>query len=340
MHRKFVFYVAVCGGMTLSRAIRRAPLHAALALLATLGFAAAARADIGAAPVTFKVDSNAPLGSGGGSASSPDILTAGRLYAITVSGTYAPESAQQWSAFTRCGSPEPAPAEASPGQVSRPAGRDAFSRFATVVAPGGSCPQLPAPNNRFQFDFHTGNTYVLTPMNVPANSTAPRSDHTYVYVVRGQGKPFSALIADSAPSDNDGVLTVSTRLATASDCFGNASCLAIYAQSGQSGGSPIGPSATTTTGSTTQAAKCSKRPKHGLVVRFRRSSRFVSATLLVKGKHARRLKIAKRDRHRGSIRVRRLPRSAFTIVVRGRRHGHKRVVVIARRHVRVACAKK
>src|SRR5690348_1326316 len=121
MHRKFVSHVAVFGGMTLPRAIRRVPLHAALALLATLGFAASARADIGAGAVTFKVDSNAPSGSAGGSATSPDILTAGRLYAITVSGTYAPEPAQQWSAFKRCGTPEPAPAEASPGQNSRPA---------------------------------------------------------------------------------------------------------------------------------------------------------------------------------------------------------------------------
>jgi hypothetical protein len=330
--------------MTLPCALRRAPLHAALALLATLGFAASARADIGAAPVTFTVDSHADSGSGGGSATSPDILTAGRLYAITVSGTYAPESATLWSAptSTQCGSPEAAPTEGSEDQPTRKASRDAFSRFATVVAPGGSCPTLPARNQRFQFDFRTGDLFVLQPMNVPAGSAAPRADHRYVFVARGQGTPVTTLISDSNPNDNDGVLTVSVRLATASDCFGNAACLAIYAQSGSAaGGSQPGPSVTTTTPSGSgHAAKCSKRPRHGLVVHFRRTSRFVSARILVKGKHARRLKIAKRDRHHGSIRVRKLPRAAFTIVVRGRRHGHKRVVVIARRHVRVACARK
>jgi hypothetical protein len=346
--RKFALPGGVAAYMSPSRGSRRLLLRGTLTVLATLGLAASARADIGADTVALKLDSHAPAGSSS-SVTTPDVLTAGRLYAVTVSGTYTAEAANAWSptsSYRRCGTPdEGGPAEPSVGQPPRPAAIDAFSTFAAVVASGAPCPPLPARNGAFQFDLGTGSRYLLTPLNVASDSAAPRADHTYVYVVRGQGHALETLVDDVNPRDNDGVLSVGVRLATAADCYGNATCLAQYAQStsgsGTAPGSQIGPSGTATspsTGSTPKRAKCSTRPKHGIVVHFRRTSAFVSATiLLAHHKHSKRVHIARRDRHHGWIRLRRAPRSAFTVRVRGHRRGSRRTVLIAKRRVLVAC---
>jgi hypothetical protein len=164
---------------------------------------------------TLSLDTHSagPSGSGG-AVSTDDVLQAGKLYVITVSGTYSKWTADSWT--SSCGSPDPQPATPSPGVTNGPVGLDAETVFATKHSPGETCLTLPLHSNGMLMRVAQGSFQHLEPYT--GQATSPASDHTYRYAVTGSGISASFKIADRPVDDDYGVLGVQVRTAQASDC--------------------------------------------------------------------------------------------------------------------------
>src|SRR3954453_8898647 len=194
-----------------------------------LTWAPRAHADI-TAPVTVNLDTleNAKDGAAG-PVSTPDVLTAGRFYGIEVSGTFTTYLNKIWQRsnahFGICGTALGSlsgPVFPSPGGATgTPAGQDAEGIFSRPwFLP---CPHpLPKQYGAFKVDLGSGFAHPAA-NNMP--SSAPHANHTYVYLVQGQGAVARFEQVDTPTGDNDGILQVTVRPATASDCNGNSQCL-------------------------------------------------------------------------------------------------------------------
>ena len=135
-----------------------------------------------------------------------DTLTLGRLYTVTVQGTYSPWTAMlmstPWWPYKVCGAPEDAPMFPSPGVTNGRVGSDAASIFAQALRYGcGTKLEQPWTSYKLLLNF-AGALQAIPP------TTSDPASHTYTYAVLGEGLPLQALISDSNYKDNYGQLLV------------------------------------------------------------------------------------------------------------------------------------
>lgn len=167
----------------------------------------------------------------GSAAAAGPVSTAGSLvtgahYYVTVAGTMSIWGATQWSASgTQCGASEELPMFPSPGTVNGPTGWDAETVFA--VPPGVnfynfSCLSSQIP---FQSTVHSPGGFQLSVSGVDGFShvaplggerSTPTANHTYTYVVTGDGQPASFRFVDEPVSDDYGVFMI--KVLTAAEC--------------------------------------------------------------------------------------------------------------------------
>jgi hypothetical protein len=200
---------------------------AALVALFALFTAMPARADAAlTSPQTLYLDTYRAADAGSSEAvPTSETLAGGKYYVATVSGTFSAFIPRLMSdglaPFALCGTAEASATLPSPGRPESRVGQDAEMVFGRPSP--GPCPSLPAAYSSFQVDTASGFAH---PQAAGGPYTAPRSDHTYDYLLRGENAPAAFRQVDTYTRDNFGVLTITVRPATASDCAGNAACAA------------------------------------------------------------------------------------------------------------------
>ncbi|HEX2084876.1 MAG TPA: hypothetical protein VHF89_04270 [Solirubrobacteraceae bacterium] len=197
---------------------RRSPV-AVLAAAALASLAAPAQADL-TGTEELALDSYAAVDTPP-TVGTSDVLSAGRYYVATVSGTFTYFSRSRWQRGTpHCGSPDPAPLDPSPGRPFAPAGDDAELSFG-APRENNKCPNLPAHSSGVRID--TGDDFKdLDPRDGPV--TTPAQDHTYRYLLRGAGRAARFRILDTGFGDNSGILSISVRPALRADCGNDGAC--------------------------------------------------------------------------------------------------------------------
>lgn len=139
-------------------------------------------------------------------------LDSRQTYLVTVDGTFSIWPAPDWGPppIVICGTPERTPQSPSPGVTNGWVGLDAEIDFSVPLAAGGDCASLPAQGyprhpGRFRIDLGSGFSH-LEPLGGAPTDPAP--GHRYRYMVQGQDSPIRFAWADSAASDNYGVLEI------------------------------------------------------------------------------------------------------------------------------------
>jgi hypothetical protein len=312
-----------------------ATIAAALAALLALG-APAAMADITAPEQLLMDTQHAPNTGFAGPVSTSDILTAGRYYGIQAQGTYSAFLPNVWARANTlprivCGAPEALPTLPSPGRATALAGQDVEVIFARPwFAP---CPHaLPATlAPLFQMDTGSGFSHVV-PNGGPF--TTPQPNHSYTYLVRGQGAIASFRIGDSNTVDNNGILQIAVRPATVSDCAGNTDCLSqVQPQTASS-------AAANTTLTLPSNKSCVSRRRFTLHVVTHRKDPVTRATILLNGKA---LKVLRKRGH-GLLRLsavvdlRKRPLLTLRILITARTR--KGRIIVGRRTYHTCAAKR
>jgi hypothetical protein len=313
---------------------RIASRRAAVAALAVgLGLAAglppAASAAI-TSPTTVFLDTFESVNDGAaGPVATADVLAPGQFYGVEVSGTFSTFNEEIWnrrtSYFGICGIAATDAALPSPGRPATPAGQDAEIVFARPWF--FPCRTTPYRYRSFQMD--TGSGFGHPGANGVSSAT-PDPSHTYVYLVRGEGQVARFQQMDTQTRDNYGVLSITVRPATASDCAGNAECL---------GAAVPASAASTAAVPTVQSRTCVSRRRFRIRVVSRRRDPVVAATVRVNNKRVRvrRLRIRGVSRLTASVDLRRLPRNRFSVLITARRRSGK---VVAGKRTYRTCTKK
>ncbi|RZS91843.1 hypothetical protein EV189_1095 [Motilibacter rhizosphaerae] len=207
------------------------------ARLAAAALVALVTAPLAPVPATAAVSRPAPHAealvldpAAGGDTTAPRVAASTRgvwpagTYAVVVArGTFGRWAAANWRRGVRCGHPEPSaiyPSTLLPTAVYHEqgyVGQDPEVLFAEPNACIASEGALPRPVDHFRIDAGSGSVH---PAAVGGPYTAPRADHTYAYVVRGQGARLHFRIADDFALDNYGLLSILVRPAVRSDCAG------------------------------------------------------------------------------------------------------------------------
>lgn len=233
-----------------------------------------------------------------GPATTGEALANGGYYVAQATGTfsrYLPRLMRNEAlpGIRRCGTPEPAPLIPSPGKPDTPVGIDpewAFSYVVNDLGPG-SCPS-PVIRPIGAFEINTGNGFVRIPAT--NRGTGPRSDHSYTYLLQGIGRPVSFRYLDNPLADNNGVIAITVRPATAADCGADAACLASIASGATPTPTPApAPSSASSANAAAQAIFAGSAPRANACVsrrQFRirlvdhKRDPIVAATVRVNGK--------------------------------------------------------
>lgn len=281
-------------------------------LVALLAAAPAAHADL-VRPETLLLDSYSPARFGfSGPVGTTEPLTAGVTYAAEVRGTYSRYESALMAGGSKdhllCGSPEGGPQTPSPGRPPSRVGVDAEFLFARA-AQGVCTANLPAPF--FQADIGLG--YVHPRAN-GAPFARPARGHAYVYLLQGRGALANFRITDSTTTDNNGVLVITVRPATAADLAGAEPDQDLSADDGTEPGPEdliAGP---------VQRRQCVSRRRFTIRLRSTRKDPIRAATVRLNGR------IVKVTSQRFKGRLRRVS----TIDLRGLPGGRARVDITAR----------
>lgn len=133
--------------------------------------------------------------------SSTEPLKSGKLYRITMQGTYS-----VWRSISQTGphsgQPEPAPMWPSEGKANHQVGLD--PEFLFAWPPGSSASRKTEPSPRrasaIQMSLDGGESWAHPPCSEPFNAT----DHKYNYDVTGEGHPLQIRFVDRPYGDNYG----------------------------------------------------------------------------------------------------------------------------------------
>jgi hypothetical protein len=142
-------------------------------------------------------------------------LAQGTLYVVTVRGTWSAWLPTHWSGKSfparRCGSPESTPLFPSAvGPGTGPVGQDAETMFAEVEH--SSC-RNPLPREYYGFQMNLGGGFVHYEPYTGATRT-PSADHSYTYVLLGEGSRIRFEERDSQTRDNYGEYHITVTLGT------------------------------------------------------------------------------------------------------------------------------
>ena len=131
-------------------------------------------------------------------ATSKKVLTAGRIYRATVTGTVS-----NWNLILDHGSPEPDAMfpTSSAGRESTQVGIDAGTLFAWPT----KFPHTAGSSSALTFDTGSG-AKRLVPDGGPY--TTPQPGHSYTFTITGEGGPLTVRWADSPLTDNYGAFSV------------------------------------------------------------------------------------------------------------------------------------
>lgn len=286
-------------------------LPISLVLATCFGVPSAAQADL-TQPETLLLDSFSATTSGfSGPVSTSEPLTAGVVYAAEVRGTfsrYVPRLMAGSSAdHLLCGAPEAEPQTPSPGRPVSRVGVDAEFLFARV-----NQTQCTAGKPAGFFQANTGSGFAHPTAN-GAPFSAAAAGHAYTYLLQGQGAPASFRITDSETRDNNGVLTIIVRPASAVDTAGVTPSQTAAAATGTTAGAGdliAGPT----------RKSCVSRRKFRIRIRSTKADPIRSATVRVNGKTVQVV----------SAKVNGRVRRVSTIDLRGLPAGRARVEITAR----------
>jgi len=150
-----------------------------------------------------------------GPVSSVGTLAANTLYVVKVQGTWSAWAPILWTGTLYpaivCGTPEAAPMFPSPaGYQTGPVGVDAETIWAGIER--YSCTKVP-PSEYTGFQMNLGNGFFHYEPYTGATNT-PSADHSYTYVLMGQGAPISFEQVDNPTSDNYGEYHITVTLGT------------------------------------------------------------------------------------------------------------------------------
>ena len=138
------------------------------------------------------------------------VLNEGQKYQITMSGTYSLWGPQQWTDRGVCirGRSEPGPMFPSPYKKNGRVGADPYYRFARPFYGPCDYSNMHDPSettSEIMFSLDGGDSY-----SIPIPTAAEyRKDHTYTYIVIGQGSPLLVRLNDAVLEDNYGQIFVS-----------------------------------------------------------------------------------------------------------------------------------
>lgn len=189
------------------RVTRRVPLLIAAGMLLMLSTAGAD--DLNSNSQKLVLNTYSPGATGmAGPVTTSKALKAGRMYLVTVRGTYSAylETLMDGKGgWTVCGDPVLAPRES---KVQGEEGQDAEFIFALPVPPGVHCPNMPFthPNFVISTSGPSGPFVHVDPIGGAPTQVDPH--HRYVYEIAGTGQPASFAILDSNTTDNYGSLII------------------------------------------------------------------------------------------------------------------------------------
>lgn len=194
----------------------------ALGLLAMMPLAQPPTSLAGANTVeldTFSATNQTPLDVTG------PVLEEGRLYTITVTGTFSIWFAEDWDTYGPCDGAvgEDMPVFQSPGTPNGPVSHDAAWFLGGPDFVFANCDEVPSQTDRLGYSLDGGNTWLELQTADPGS--APNPEHTYHLTVIGQGAPVHFGIDDEKTEDNYGIIkfTVEPTLVWGnSDCQGGA----------------------------------------------------------------------------------------------------------------------
>jgi hypothetical protein len=134
------------------------------------------------------------------------VLEAGQQYAINIQGTYSYWFDFDWENRGVCrGVPEDMPMFPSPGADNGPVGDDAAWSFASPNDLS-DCDD-PVPDDR-SFDVSLDGGDNITEIDPINAGSGPNAEHSYDYVVTGEGEAIVFYVFDSKTEDNYGILKI------------------------------------------------------------------------------------------------------------------------------------
>jgi len=233
-----------------------------------------------------------------------------------------------------CGRSEAAPTLPSPGRPDSRVNQDAAFLFGLPQQEHCSRP-MPFTYSGFQANIGSGFNHA-TPVGAPSGDT---TDHAYSYLMRGQGSPAQFRMNDTNTTDNNGVLRVVLRPATAQDCGDNADCLNGIPAASQ-GVAAAAPSATTIP--LPKKSCVSRRAFRIRVVSRRKSDPVTAATIRLSSTNkrfkTRTRRLNGRKRVTAGISLRGLPAGTYRVLITAKTK--KGRVLVGRRTYRTCTVKK
>jgi len=241
-----------------------------------------------ALPETLFLDSYSPTQDGySGPVQTTDPLAAGSFYTATVTGTYSAFIPSLWFPVEPrprriCGTPESDALIPSPGRPTSRVGADAATTFARPKPVDAGCPALPRLRTALEIADQAPFAYRAPIGGQPGG---PNAQHSYRFLLTGNGAPAQFRLRDVNVLDNYGVLSIKVEGAVVADCGGLAACVA----STPTGASPP----PLVTPPLPAAAICKSRRKFRINVRFFARDPVVSATIRKGSARGQRLKVTR-----------------------------------------------
>lgn len=140
-------------------------------------------------------------------------LAAGVTYVVTVEGTHSSWSADEWEAGVCKGESQSEPMYPSPGTANGPVGMDAAWIFAIPVGSSRCGNAVPYKGSAVRMSLDGGASFV--DLGTITDGVGPSPDHSYEYIVTGQGKTLVMNRGSGSATNNYGRLYIEVRRATA-----------------------------------------------------------------------------------------------------------------------------
>jgi hypothetical protein len=171
----------------------------ALTVLADVGGGTPAAAGTQVALDSYRADDSPANATG-------PVLEAGVEYEITMQGTWSYWFADDWETQGVCrGVPDDMPMFPSPGTTNGPVGDDAAWSYASPST-FSDCGD-PVPDDRsFDVSLDGGDTTIEIDPSDPG--AGPNAEHTYHYMVMGEGENIVFMLSDEKTVDNYGILMI------------------------------------------------------------------------------------------------------------------------------------
>ncbi len=231
-----------------------------------------------ALPETLHLDSYDTVQNGAsGPVQTSDALPAGAYFTATVTGTYSAFTPSLWFPVEPrprriCGTPENDALIPSPGRPTSRVGQDAATTFARPKPLDAGCPTLPRMRNAFEIA-DQGTFAYRAPIG--GQPSGPNPQHTYRFLLAGNGSPAQFRLRDVNVFDNYGVLSITVRNATVEECAGLPLCVASVNAGVSAGAQAV----TAASPPPPTAVACASRRRFRINVRFFARDPVVAATI-------------------------------------------------------------